>query len=312
MAQGINRLVFHTSAHQPLDSKPGNTMVGTHLNRNITWAENSKPLFTYFARVSHMLQQGLFVADLAYLLDEGAPSTPPIWGAGTQPAPPEGHDYDFINADVLLNRMSMADDGRLTLPNGMSYRVLVLPETDRMRPELLRKLRELVAGGATVVGPRPRSSPSLMGQPAADVEVQSLAQELWGDLDGVSRTIRHHGKGRVVWGLPLKTVLTSIGVAKDFEYERGLDADVAWIHRRTPAAEIYFVANTTDAARECDARFRVAGQEAERWRPDTGRKERTAYRIDGERTSVPLRLAEPDSVFVTLRSTPVAPPPAPK
>ena len=39
LAQGINRLVFHTSAHQPLDTKPGNTMVGTHLNRNITWAE---------------------------------------------------------------------------------------------------------------------------------------------------------------------------------------------------------------------------------------------------------------------------------
>jgi len=27
-AQGVNRIVFHTSAHQPLDTKPGNTMVG--------------------------------------------------------------------------------------------------------------------------------------------------------------------------------------------------------------------------------------------------------------------------------------------
>ncbi len=34
--QGINRFVFHTSAHQPLDTKPGNTMVGIHINRNIT------------------------------------------------------------------------------------------------------------------------------------------------------------------------------------------------------------------------------------------------------------------------------------
>ena len=59
-AQGVNRIVFHTSAHQPLDTKPGNTMVGTHINRNITWAEQARPFMTYLARNSFMLQQGLF------------------------------------------------------------------------------------------------------------------------------------------------------------------------------------------------------------------------------------------------------------
>src|SRR6185312_9736791 len=179
LAQGVNRLVIHTSAHQPLDTKPGNTMVGTHFNRNITWAEQALPLMTYFARSSFLLQQGHFVADVAYLLNEGAPSTPPIWGSGTRPAPPEGYDYDFINADVLLNRLSVASDGRLVLPDGMSYRLLVLPETDRMRPELLRKLRELVAGGATISGRKPLVSPSLADYPSADAEVHALATELW-------------------------------------------------------------------------------------------------------------------------------------
>ncbi len=140
-AQGVNRLVFHTSAHQPLDTKPGNTMVGTHLNRNITWAEQAAPFMKYIARNSFLLQQGKFVADIAYLLDEGAPSTPPIWGMGTRPEPPEGFDFDFINADVLLHRLTAGADGRLELPDGMSYRVLVLPETTRMRPELLKKIR---------------------------------------------------------------------------------------------------------------------------------------------------------------------------
>ena len=101
-----------------------------------------------------MLQQGQFVADLAYLLREGAPSTMPFWGAGLQPAPPEGYDYDYVNTDVLLNRMSVASDGRLVLPDGMSYRVLVLPEIDRMTVPVLQRIRDLVAGGATVVGPR--------------------------------------------------------------------------------------------------------------------------------------------------------------
>jgi alpha-L-rhamnosidase len=301
LAQGINRLVFHTSAHQPLDTKPGNTMVGTHLNRNITWAEQAAPLFTYFSRQCFLLQQGKPVADLAYLLNEGAPSTPPIWAAGTQPTPPEGFDFDFINADVLLNRMSVADDGRLLLPDGMSYRALVLPETNRMRPELLRKIRELVLGGAMLIGPKPDRSPSLANYPAADAEVLALASDIWGDLDGVSRTIRSVGKGRVVWGWSPAEALAAAKIPKDFDYAKGLDAEVAWLHRRTKDADIYYVANTTDVPREFDARFRVAGREAELWHPDTGAVEPAAYTIGGDRTVVPLRLAERESVFVVFR-----------
>lgn len=300
-AQGANRLVLHTSAHQPLDTKPGNAMVGTHIHRNITWAEQAGPFMTYLARNSFMLQQGLFVADLAYLLNEGAPSTMPIWGAGLTPKPPEGYDFDYVNADVLLNRMSVDSQGRLTLPDGMSYRVLVLPQTDKMRPELLRKIRDLVAGGAAVVGPRPARSPSLAGFPDSDRQVQTLAAELWGDLDGVSRTIRCFGKGRVVWGLPLEEVLASLSIPKDFEYGRGLDADLAWIHRRTQDIDIYYVANLTDAAQSVRARFRVAGREAEIWHPDTGDVEPASYRIEENRTVVPLDLSPRESAFVVFR-----------
>lgn len=307
LAQGINRLVFHTSAHQPLDTKPGNTMVGTHLNRNITWAEQAAPLFTYFARECHLLQQGQFVADLAYLLDEGAPSTPPIWAAGTVPTPPEGFDFDFINADVLLQRMSIAADGRLVLPDGMSYRVLVLRDSRNLRPELLRKIRELVVGGAIVIGPKPSHSPSLAAYPTADAEVHALAEEIWGDLDGLSRTVRYVGKGRVIWGRSPAEVLASAKILPDFEYAKGLDAEVAWIHRRTQDADIYYVANTTDTARNFDARFRVAGREAELWHPDTGAIEPADYEIAGERTVVPLRLAERESTFVVFRQAATQP-----
>jgi len=300
-AQGVNRIVFHTSAHQPLDTKPGNTMVGTHIHRNITWAEQAAPFMTYLARNSFLLQQGLFVADLAYLLPEGAPSTMPFWGAGLKPAPPEGYDYDYVNTDVLLNRMSVGEDGRLLLPDGMSYRALVLPEIDRMTPPVARKIRELVVGGATVVGPKPVKSPSLAGYPNADREVEALAGDLWGDLDGVSRTQHVYGKGKVVWGLPLAEVLKSLRVPKDFECSRVLDADVPWIHRRAGDAEIYFVANRTDRFQDLEARFRVNGKEAELWHPDTGAIEPAEYAIADGRTRMPLHLAERESVFVVFR-----------
>jgi hypothetical protein len=307
LAQGINRLVFHTSAHQPLDTKPGNTMVGTHINRNITWAEEAAPFMKYLARSQYMLQQGKFVADLAYLLDEGAPSTMPFWGAALQPAPPEGYDYDYFNADALLTRLSVAPDGRLVLPDGPSYRVLVLPRTDRMTLPVLRKVRDLVAGGATVVGPRPVASPSLTGYPESDRELQRIATDVWGDLDGVSRTRHVYGKGLVVWGLPLPEVLTSMGVKPDVEYSRSLDGGLAWLHRRTADADVYYLASQSDRPDTVEARFRVAGREPEIWHPDTGLTEPAAYTIDGDLTTVRIPMTERDALFVVFRRPASAP-----
>ncbi len=299
----INRLVFHTSAHQPTDEPPGNTMVGTHFHRNITWAEEARPLVTYLSRVSHLLQQGKPVADIAYLLAEGAPSTPTIWGSGTQPEAPEGFDYDFINTDVLLHRLQVDEAGRLFLPDGPVWSVLVLPETNAMRPEVAARIGELVKDGATVMGPKPLVSPSLQGHPGADLELAAIANVVWGDLDGASRTIHHHGKGRVIWGRSLSQALDSLALYPDVDYAGGLDAEVVWKHRDLEGAHIYYVANVTDREEEVEARFRVAGRDVELWHPDDGRIEHAPYRTQDGRTVVPLRLAPRESVFVVFRRT---------
>lgn len=298
-AQGINRLVFHTSAQQPTDSKPGNTMVGTHINRNITWAEEAAPLMTYIARTSFLLQQGRYVADLAYLLPEGAPSTMPFWGAGLLPAPPAGYNYDYVNTDVLLHGISVADDGRITLPDGMSYRALVLPPTRWMTPDVLRKIHDLVEAGATVVGPRPVSSPSLASYSQADMH--ALTSDLWGDTDGVTKTQQQFGKGMVVWGESLDAVLAKLDVRRDFDAGALLDHNIAWIHRRAGDADLYFVVNEKDAAEDVVARFRVSGKAAELWHPDTGAMEPISYRFGEGVTSVPLHLSARESVFVVFR-----------
>ena len=306
-AQGVNRLVFHTSAQQPLDTKPGNTMVGTHINRNITWAEQAKPFMTYVARVSYLLQQGSPVADLAYLLPEGAPSTMPFWGAGLLPAPPSGYDYDYINTDILLHRASVAPDGRVNLADGMSYRVLVLPPTTLMTPEVLRKLHEMVVAGATVVGPRPIRSPSLLHYPDADAEVHALAADLWGDADGVTDTQHAFGKGMIYWGLSLDDVLQRLKVPQDFRASGALDEPPVWLHRRTDDADIYYIANQEDAPQRIDARFRVSGKDVEVWRPINGEAEAASYSSQNGLTTVPLQLAERESVFVVFRHTAAAP-----
>jgi hypothetical protein len=334
--QGVNRLVFHTSAQQPLDTKPGNTMVGTHINRNITWAEQAKPFMTYVARVSYMLQQGSPVADLAYLLPEGAPSTMPFWGSGLRPALPNGYDYDFLNTDILLNHTSVVDgrihvEGSAAMPEGMSYRVLVLPPTTQMTPEVARKLHELVAGGATIVGARPTNSPSLAHGSDADAQVHNLAMDLWGDMDGVTLNQHAFGKGMTYWGLTLDEVLTRSKTPQDFASSGSLDNPPTWVHRHTADGDIYFVANQADAPVHLDARFRVSGKDVQVWRPMNGTEtagvaytsavrmpdrsgnkqpgiEPALYTMpQGGFTVMPLDLAERESVFVIFRNAATSP-----
>jgi hypothetical protein len=300
LAQGINRLVFHTSAHQPLDTLPGNTMVGTHLHRNITWAELARPLNEYFARTCFVLQQGRNVADIAYLLPEGAPSTMPIWGAGTQPAPPEGYDYDFVNTDILLNALTVTDDGKLEIPDRATYRMLVLPPIQTMTPAVLKKLQQLVEQGATIVGPKPTNSPSQRDQPAADKEVAELAATLWGDLNGTMRTINYVGKGTVVWGRTLEEVLDMLKVHPDFEYSAGLDVELTWKHRHLEDADIYYVSNLSDRPIEADVRCRISEREVELWRPDTAAISSAISSKDEHHTIVPLSLAANETLFLVF------------
>ena len=321
--QGINRLVFHTSAQQPLDTPPGNTMVGTHLNRNITWAEQAKPFMDYVARVSYMLQQGSFVADLAYLLPEGAPSTMPFWGSGLEPAPPPGYDYDFINTDILLHHASVDPDRRLHLSSGATYRLLVLPPTTQMTPEVLRKLHELVAAGATIAGPRPAASPSLVHYPTADEDVHSLAADLWADTDGVTKNQHSFGKGMVYTGLALNETLTRLHTEPDFASSGSPDNPPAWIHRHLPDADVYFVVNQSDLPSHVEARLRTTGQSVQLWRPmddsiadarftpgapvedRSGNRQPglqpASYLAQANFLTVPLELAAREALFIVVR-----------
>ncbi|MCX6903160.1 MAG: glycosyl hydrolase, partial [Verrucomicrobia bacterium] len=141
--EGINRFVFHRYAMQPwTDYRPGMTMGpwGQHYERTQTWWEQSRAWHEYLARCQFLLRQGLFVADICHLQAEA----PPL-GFGNHRR--EGYDWDECTDDAVLTRMSVRD-GRIVLPDGMSYRLLVLSEARTMTPRLLRKVKELVEAGA--------------------------------------------------------------------------------------------------------------------------------------------------------------------
>lgn len=292
---GVNRFVFHRYALQPwLERRPGMTMGpwGIHYERTQTWWEMTPTWHRYLARCQYMLRQGHFVADICYLQPETAPQS-------YSDHKPKGYDFDNCSAEVVLTRMSV-DDGRIVLPDGMSYRLLVLPDVDTMTPALLARVKDLVYAGATVIGRRPQKSPSLNDYPQCDAEVKRLAEELWGDCDGVSVKERPFGQGRIIWSTQPEQVLAQMNVPPDFTSHTLLNH----IHRNADGVDIYFVANpkSYDVLASCS--FRVKGKAPELWWPDRGvTGERAAVYSETETgTNVLLRLAASGSVFVVFRN----------
>ena len=214
-ATGINRLTYHTFAHKPDEGRPGMVMgpYGVHWDRGQTWWPLAADYHRYITRCQHVLRQGRTVADVLYLMPEGAPNVfqPPASAfAGSSRLPDRrGYNFDGCSAQTLL-KLAEVRAGRIVFPGGATYRLLVLPNCETMTPELLRKVESLVKAGATVVGNPPRQSPSLVDYPACDRDVAQRAEALWGSLrPPVEPASRRYGKGRILWGEALRSTATA-------------------------------------------------------------------------------------------------------
>lgn len=305
---GVNQFVFHTFAHQPYDvTGPGFSMAiwGLNCNRANTWWEPGRAWMSYLARCNFLLQEGRFAGDVLWFIGEDVPNRIG-WRSELTPALPEGYDFDGCDAQALME--AKVQDGRIVLPGGTEYRVLLLANRTTLRPAALRKIVELAKAGATVVGPRPTQSPSLTDLGRGDGEVRQLAAELWGDCDGGQ--IKEHacGQGRVLWGLSFPEVFQRLNLAADFGYQAATsDAEVIYIHRRIADAEVYFVANQKPRFESITARFRVKDRQPEIWDPVTGRTTRPAvFRQTESGVELNLSLDPAGSMFVVFRDAPLA------
>lgn len=303
-ALGVNRVVIHTSVHQPVDRPPGLSLggYGQFFTRLESWAEQAKGWITYIARCSYLLQQGQAVADVAYFYGEEAPITGQFGDAPVSDMP-RGHAFDFINAEAL--KLLAVDHGALVAPSGMRYRLLYLGGSSRfMTVPVLRRLRALVATGGVLVGRRPEASPSLADDPA---QFKALADELFGQSSGV-RTL---GQGRVFASGALAQAFAALHLAPDFTYESaGPDSEVLAVHRHLPDRDIYFLTNRRDREAKIDASFRISGLKAELWDAVTGTVSGIAVRQTEGLSKLSLSLPSYGSVFVVFGRSAAPPQPA--
>ena len=325
--EGLNRFVIHTFTHSPREAGlPGNEyFAGTHMNPNVTWWKQGKAFFDWSARNSFLLSQGFFVADVAFYYGDNVPNQVPL--KHIDPRLGEGYDYDVVNSDVILNRMT-ARDGKIFLPDGMSYHVLVLPERNAMNLDVLEKIAQLVKAGATVIGPRPETAVGLRNMPGAEKRLKKIVNTVWGKIDGTTVTENVYGKGKVVWGKSIRETLENKGIVADFVYRgsaKPLETDmrtnihvqvpqstyIDYIHRTIhdtagkDSIHLYYVANRLERPEFLQCGFRVNGLQPEIWYPENGKTVPVNVYIpkDGH-IFLPLHLDPFGSVFVVFRSTP--------
>jgi len=295
LASGLNRFVIHTSVHQPLDKAPGFSLgpFGQWFTRHETWSDQAIAWNTYLARSSYMLQQGKFIADVAYLYGELynvtliARELPPV---------PEGYEYDFVNADALRNVLEV-EDGNIISPLGSaSYRILAMdPSTSRMTVPVLRKIKKMVEAGAVVCGTKPVETPS--NSDDLD-EFDALVNELWANENGVNNI----GNGKVYGGYTIAEVLQREDITPDFVYTKPKDdTELRYVHRKMSGIDFYWVNSRNDRFQNLEATFRVDGRAPEIWHPETGVIEDASFRIVDDQTIVPMDLSPHDAVFVVFR-----------
>ncbi len=295
--EGINHYVFHLYIQQPREEAPGvNAWFSTEFNRLNTWFDQGSAWVDYTRRCQHMLQQGKYAADVAYFIGEDAPKM-----TGTKdPALPVGYSYDYMNAEVILNRLTV-ENGRFVLPDGMTYSILVLPENSRMRPNVLAKMEELVMAGGTILGGKPMKSPSLQNYPTCDKEILQIANRMWGESPAGGKLENAVGEGYVLDKMTLQEALDFINISEDVLYPD--DLACLWTHRTMPGMEIYFLTNQSDTVLEFEPSFRVSGLEPQLWDAVSGEiRKLNDYADDGSRTVIPLAMQKDESCFIVFTS----------
>jgi hypothetical protein len=297
--EGINSTLLHVYVHQPYEDRwPGmNAWFGNEFNRKNTWFEQFDVFAAYLKRTNFMLQQGTYIADVAYFIGEDAPKMTGV----CDPALPKGYSFDYINGEVLLNQSSVKD-GKLVLRSGMQYSVLVLPRLTTMRPALLKRIQELVMDGLVVLGPAPQYSPSLVDYPHADGEVKKLSDVLWKNV--APNAYQRVGKGYVFGGKStLESVFGVLSVLPDCNVA-GSDLDVRFIHRVVNGEDVYYISNQQEKKVTFNATFRAAKGNPELWDALTGEmRALPEYVRDDKTTTVPLELEPFGSAFIVFSGT---------
>ena len=252
--------------------------------------------------------------------------------------PLHGYAFDSFNPDALVN-LATVRDGRIELPGGASYGLLVFPGATPMNPDagavsaaVAQKLLDLVKAGATVLIEPAASyhSNTLDHADREDSIVRAVFARLLGPGSAASGSggalgsgaITHIGKGRVIRGPWQSATLEKLGITPDLSIlsvrsftgehliAKSTHVDpkvIGYTHRITDDADIYFLTNQSDARITTDLHFRAIGGEPMGLDPVNGTVEKAGYWSQRHPGELEVRLAARGSAFVVIPRKPASP-----
>ena len=301
MAEGVTHNVFHTYTHIPQVGflPPGTSFgsaIGTPFLRGQTWWKYMQYFTAYLARTSYLLERGRPVQDvLWYLGDEVGHKPHQYTGSGRRQSGdirfPEGFRYDYCNPDVLLNRLSVKN-GRVVTPEGIEYEVLWIPENERMLPETITKIGELIKAGAKVVANAPVAPATLNEARAARFD--EAVEAVWGKA---RKGINKIGQGRLAVAMTPDDALKAFGLNPHIE-DGG--AGILWQEREIDGARWYYICAPVGESFHGTIKLEGRGR-AEWWDPMDGSVKRLKTKGLGRMKKIRLDLENAGSGFVVFR-----------
>lgn len=276
---GVSQLVYHSYLHQPFsNAKPGISLGrhGTQLNRFTTWWPEGIHWSRYVRRGQFLLQSGLPRAEVLVFVGESTPNA--FHYARTLVE--AGGNFDYCGAGDL-QKLSVVDGG-VAVQGALPYDVLFLGDDRYFTISTLRKLKELVDGGARIAGTKPIASPSLSDDAG---EWKKLVDAIWSG-------------GRI------KSATDALSALKAFSRRTAFEASgiLRATHRVVDGRDVFFVVNQNDGLFDGAASFAAKGV-PELWEARDGTV-RTLPVVKGKqeagRVNVRLALPPHGSCFVVF------------
>jgi hypothetical protein len=275
--QGVNQLIGHGWPYTAEGVEyPGWRFyaAGVFNDKNPWWVV-MPDVSRYLQRLSFLLRQGQPANDVAiYLPNDDA------WGRfsngrihmvevlhellGQNVIPgvlDAGFNFDFFDDDSF-KQVGRVEKGALALGQN-KYKVVILPAVERMPLDTLQKLEEFARGGGVLIATKrtPLEMPGFSSTPADHQKIAELSRRIFEGQSAAGHVVADDSN-------QLKSKLTSL-LRPDIQLSPATP-EIGFMHRKTEAAEVYFLANTSNTPRSVKATFRVIGMQPEWWNPLTG------------------------------------------
>jgi hypothetical protein len=275
--EGINQLIGHGWPYTaPGVEYPGwRFYAAAVFDEKNPWWIVMPDVARYLQRVSFILRQGHPVNDVAIYLpndDAWASFTPGnvnlrevlAQRLGRDLIPQlvdAGYNFDLFD-DGAFEQTGRIDKGALVLGQNR-YRVVILPNVETISPEAYRRLEEFARGGGIVIATRqiPARDPGFNATREGHDQVKAISRRLFEGPSALGHFVENEA---TQLSLELNRLLQP-----DVALSSGAGA-IGFGHRKTSDAEIYFLANTSNARQNVKATFRVTGMKAEWWSPFDG------------------------------------------